>query len=64
MKKPTKYIDPFEQDKRCPNFPKHTKCPGEYQSWHEWAEKKSETHFQILCPSCNLYKIWVKSTTP
>lgn len=39
---------------------KHTKCPAGYLAWHEWAEKKSKTHKQILCPDCNRYAIWVK----
>lgn len=63
-KKPTQYIDPFEDKKRLACFKQHTKCPGDYLSWHAWAEEKSKTHLQVKCPGCGLYEIWVKSTLP
>lgn len=38
----------------------HTECPTGYMAWHDWAEKKTETHYQVRCPGCGLYAIWKK----
>jgi len=38
--------------KLCPDLRKHTKAPSGYVAWHEWAEKKAETHTQQECPTC------------
>lgn len=43
----------------CPNAAQHTPQPDGYLAWHEWADKKSKTHYQIKCPGCDLYAIWV-----
>lgn len=40
----------------------HPRLPDEpsgYLAWHEWAEKKSETHVQRQCPKCRLWVIWM-----
>jgi hypothetical protein len=39
---------------------KHTPSPGGYVAWHEWAEKKAETHEQVRCPVCGRWSVWVK----
>lgn len=50
----------FERKKmNCSNRSKHTPCPEGYLEWFAWAEKKSKTHRQIVCPGCGLYAIWV-----
>jgi hypothetical protein len=42
----------------CPDLRKHTKAPSGYVAWHEWAEKKAETHTQQECPTCGRLVIW------
>jgi hypothetical protein len=32
--------------------------PEGYVQWHEWAEKKNKTHYQVKCDKCGLYAIW------
>lgn len=44
---------------KCPNRPHHTEGPEGYLAWHEWADKKAETHHQVACADCNLFVIWV-----
>lgn len=44
----------------CPDRKKHTKAPEGYQQWHDWADRKSRTHYQVKCSTCGLYAIWVK----
>ena len=39
---------------------RHTKCPEGYVDWHQWAERKSETHRQERCPLCGKWAIWRK----
>lgn len=36
----------------------HTPSPDGYIAWHEWAERKAETHEQERCPVCGLWAIW------
>jgi len=48
-------IDAIEN---CPEKHKHTQCPKGYIQWHEWAEKKSKRHFQVLCNGCGRLTIW------
>ena len=44
---------------------RHTPCPKGYVDWHEWAEKKSKTHYCKRCPDCGLWAVWVpKRETP
>lgn len=38
----------------------HTRSPGGYVAWHEWAERKARTHIQHRCPKCGLWAIWKK----
>jgi hypothetical protein len=45
--------------KTCPRADEHTKCPGGYLAWHEWAEQMTKTHRQIRCPGCGLYEVWI-----
>ena len=47
-------------DPTCPNVKRHTKCPEGYLAWHEWAEKKSKTHEQVICGGCGRLAIWIK----
>lgn len=42
----------------CPEVHRHTKCPKGYLAWHEWADRKSRRHYQVLCPGCGLFAIW------
>ncbi len=37
----------------------HTPCPAGYMEWHYWAKEMTDTHKQLACPDCGLYKIWV-----
>ena len=32
--------------------------PEGYLAWHEWAERKSNTHHQEPCPGCQRLTIW------
>lgn len=43
---------------KCPDKGKHTKSPGGYLAWHEWAAKKARTHVQERCPACGFWAIW------
>ena len=50
-----------------PDCKRHTPMPEGYLDRAEWMEKKSNTHEQVQCPGCKLWKIWVpkkKATTP
>ena len=42
----------------CPKKHLHTRCPEGYLHWHEWAEKKSQEHYQVECPGCGFWVIW------
>jgi hypothetical protein len=42
----------------CPRIRLHTPAPSGYLAWHEWAEKKSRRHHQVVCPGCGLLAIW------
>jgi hypothetical protein len=47
---------------RCPNAANHNSPSSEdldYVAWHDWAERKSQTHHQVRCPGCNRFSIWV-----
>lgn len=45
---------------RCPQERRHTKGePEGYLQRAEWMDRKSKTHYQIKCPGCGLFKIWV-----
>ena len=48
-------LDPDLVTDSCEN---HTPCPSGYVEWHDWAEKKMETHKAIKCRGCGLYAIW------
>jgi hypothetical protein len=37
----------------------HTEQPQGYVQWHAWAEEKSKTHKQKVCPECGRLEIWV-----
>ena len=50
-----KIIDEI-REKNC----RHTKHPKNYQEHSDWADKMQKTHFQIKCPNCGLYALWVK----
>lgn len=43
----------------CPQQAGHSLQPTGYLPWHEWAEKHSKTHRQVLCSGCGLYAIWI-----
>lgn len=45
----------------CPS--PHAYGPGDYASWHEWAQQMGETHDQRQCPDCGLWAIWVPKTS-
>ena len=47
----------------CPERQRHTKCPEGYVAWHEWATRRSRTHYQIECSGCGLLAIWVTKGT-
>ena len=36
--------------------------PQGYLGWCFWAQKKAQTHRQRRCPTCGLWKIWVRKT--
>jgi hypothetical protein len=38
-----------------------SQCPKGYIDWHDWAQKMSKTHDQVICLGCHLYRIWVKN---
>lgn len=47
----------------CPDRAKHYAGkdePSGYVAWHEWVERKGNTHNQLKCPGCGLYAIWKK----
>jgi hypothetical protein len=44
--------------------PQHTPAPAGYLAWHEWAEKKTETHEPQRCPNCGLWAIWTPKDEP
>jgi hypothetical protein len=46
-------------ERLCPNARQHTKCPKPYLAWHDWADRKARTHYQVRCPGCGLYLIWL-----
>ena len=48
-----------QQIDNCPNKSNHSNAPKGYLEWHAWAEEKSKTHYQQLCPDCALWVIWV-----
>lgn len=29
-----------------------------YAAWHEWAERRGQTHEQTKCDECGMYRIW------
>jgi hypothetical protein len=33
--------------------------PEGYREWHAWAAEMSKTHWQVRCPACGLYAVWV-----
>jgi hypothetical protein len=44
----------------CPNRKNHTKVPGNYVTYHEWAAKKSSQGWvPTKCEGCDLLVIWV-----
>jgi hypothetical protein len=50
----------YLKEKNCPSFKNHTPQPRGYVQWHAWAEEKAKTHYQIRCPECGFFAIWVK----
>jgi hypothetical protein len=38
----------------------HTEGPEGYNHWHDWAARMGQTHRQLRCAGCGLYKIWVR----
>lgn len=46
----------------CPNKASHTPCPEGYREWDEWVDNMQKTHYQIRCPCCGLFKIWLPNT--
>lgn len=38
-------------------------APTAYGAWFAWAAKKAETHVQVKCDECGLYKIWIPKVT-
>lgn len=43
----------------CPNKENHTKHPDGYLEYANWAEEMMKTHYQVKCPGCDLYEIWL-----
>ena len=48
----------------CSTPEAHTVCPEDYLAWHAWAEKMGETHHQIRCRGCGLFRVWVPKERP
>ena len=49
-----------ERKGECPNASNHTPQPEGYLQWHAWAARMIKSHKQTKCPSCGLWKIWVR----
>lgn len=56
---PKKQPSPSARRASCVNREAHTDCPVGYGQWHSWADDMIQTHFQIPCPGCGLFNIWI-----
>jgi hypothetical protein len=45
-----------------PGYPcdDHMDGPDGYLAWHDWAKRMGQTHYQLRCGGCGLYKIWIR----
>lgn len=56
---PRRQIVLFEPpDIACPKQRNHTRAPGEYDKWIDWAETMKRTHTQVPCTGCGRLVIW------
>lgn len=42
----------------CANAAAHTPSPVDYGGYFAWARRKTRTHVQRRCPTCELFVIW------